>query len=167
MLRIVKYELILIWTWFLKKLPGKLGCVIRRAALPVKGVGPFFIWDNVQIDYPSRLVVGKGTSINRGCILNCAGGIVIEDGVLVGPNVTIYSQNHAYKNKGIKINEQGYEYKSVLVQSGAWIASNAVVLPGVIIGEGAVVGAGSVVTKNVEPFSICVGNPARCIGYRS
>ena len=167
MLKKIKYELILIWTWFLKKLPGKIGCQIRRRALPVRGADVFFIWDNVQIDYPSRLVVGQHSSINRGCILNCAGGIVIEDDVLIGPNVTIYSQNHAYRNKSLSISKQGYEYKPVLVKSGAWIASNAVVLPGVVIGEGAVVGAGSVVTRSVEPFGIYVGNPARCIGYRS
>ncbi|BCW49580.1 hypothetical protein StoSoilB13_19220 [Arthrobacter sp. StoSoilB13] len=52
------------------------------------------------------------------------------------------------------------------IENDAWIGASAIVLGGVTVGEGAVVGAGSVVTKDVEPYSIVVGNPARMIGKR-
>ena len=57
-------------------------------------------------------------------------------------------------------------YKSTLIGSDVWIGSNSVVIAGVTIGHGAVIGAGSVVTKNVPPYAIFVGNPARLFRYR-
>jgi acetyltransferase-like isoleucine patch superfamily enzyme len=56
---------------------------------------------------------------------------------------------------------------SIAIEDDVWIGANAVILPGVTIGRGAVIGAGSVVTKDVAPYTICAGNPARVMRARS
>ena len=89
--------------------------------------------------------------------------IIIEDDVLLGAGVHIYSDNHLFENPEIKIKDQGYIRKKVLIKEGAWIGSNVIILPGVTIGEHAVVGAGSVVTKDIPSFTLYAGNPAKMI----
>ena len=162
----MKYELILWYQFFLKAIPGKLGCFLRAQFLPCKIGKGAKVWDQVQIDYPSKLVVGENTSRNRGCIVNAGGGVDIGNNVLVGPNVTIYSQNHTFNTRSELINEQGYDYAKVTIHDDVWIASNVTILPGVTISKGAVVGAGSIVTKNVLEYEVVAGNPAKKISER-
>ncbi|MFD0047943.1 acyltransferase [Actinomycetes bacterium NPDC127524] len=98
--------------------------------------------------------------------------IIIKDYVLIGPNITIITGDHRIDIVGKHIHEVTDEEKlpqhdqDVVIEKGVWIGANVTVLKGVIIGEGAVVAAGSVVTKNVEPFGIYGGIPARKIGIR-
>ena len=162
----IRYEIILWYSGLLKSIPGKLGCILRNILLPYqKGIN-VTIWDNVQIDSPSKLIIGNNVSVNRGCILHAGGEIEIGNDVLIGPGVIIYSQNHSYRDLSKKIINQGYNTKKVNIDSNVWIAANAIILPGVTIGEGAVVAAGSVVTKDVEPNTIVGGNPAIFIKIR-
>lgn len=92
------------------------------------------------------------------------GGIIIEEDVLIGNGVHIYSSNHIFLDINKPINEQGHKnYQSIKIERGCWIGSNSIILPGVQIGKNSVVGAGSVVTKNVEPFTLVAGNPAKVI----
>ena len=63
-----------------------------------------------------------------------------------------------------KERNQGFEKaKGIVLEDNVWLGGNVVILPGVRIGEGAVIGAGAVVTRDIAPFSIAVGNPARVI----
>ncbi|MEL4415883.1 acyltransferase [Shewanella algae] len=162
----LKKEMINWYVWFLKVIPGYIGCKIRVACLPSKIGNRSRIWDGVHIDYPSKLEIGENTSINRGSILNCGGGISIGSNVLIGPNVTIYSQNHIFEDKNYPISSQGYEYKKVTIGDDVWIASGVIITPGVVIGKGAVIGAGSVVTKDVVAYDVVVGVPANKISSR-
>ncbi|MNR23677.1 putative acetyltransferase [compost metagenome] len=86
---------------------------------------------------------------------------------MIGPNVTIYSQNHLYKDISIDIQKQGYERKPVIIGTDVWIACNAILLPGVTIGNGCVIAAGSIVTHSTPPYTIVAGVPAKVIGHRS
>ena len=149
-----------------KVIPGLLGCKIRQFILPTRIGKGSLIWDFVHIDAPSNLTLGRNTSINRGCVLNCCGEIEIGDDVLIGPNVTIYSQNHNYVEKSKLINSQGYMKAKVIIRNDVWIASSVVILPGVIIAQGSVIAAGAVVTKNTDKYSIYAGIPAKKIGQR-
>ncbi|UNK49665.1 acyltransferase [Lysobacter sp. S4-A87] len=148
--------------WILKQLPGSVGIVLRNAVLPYRNGRNVRVWDGVQIDYPSRLVLGSDVSVNRGCILNAGGGIEIGSRVLIGPNVTIYSQNHRF-GPGVEVFESGYVYKKVVIGDGVWIAAGAFILPGVTVGSRAIIAAGSVVTKNVPADVVVAGNPARIV----
>lgn len=87
------------------------------------------------------------------------GGIVIEDKVLIAPNVTIISVNHPLN----LTKRRGLELKPVRIKENAWVGANATILPGVTVGKNAVVAAGAVVTKNVPDNMVVAGVPAKGI----
>ena len=89
-------------------------------------------------------------------------GLTIGDGVNFGSHVTVYTRQHDVDSHDFA--EVG---APVTVGDHAWVSSHSIVLPGVTIGEGAVVAAGSVVTKDVAPYTLVGGNPARYIRDRS
>ena len=163
----IRYELILWLMYVSSVIPGRIGCAVRNFILPYKRGKKVLIWEGVHIDSPSRLVVGNNVSINRNCTINAGGHVEIKDNTLIGPRVTIYSQNHKFSSKNCLIREQGYAYKKVVIGPDVWIASNAVILPGVVIGEGSVIAAGSIVSRSVPPYSVVAGVPAKVIGTRT
>ncbi|WP_345993683.1 acyltransferase [Sulfurimonas sp. HSL-1716] len=92
------------------------------------------------------------------------GKVIIEDFVMMGSGVHIYTSNHKYDDKEKYLIEQySYEAENVYLRKGCWIGANSIILPGVEIGENSIVGAGSVVTKNVPSRTIYAGNPAKLI----
>lgn len=96
---------------------------------------------------------------------NAISKITIEDDVLLGPNVSIYSATHKFEDPSKPIKDQGYTVAPVILKKGCWIGVNVVILPGITVGYNAVVGANSVVTKDVPDFAIAVGAPAKIIRY--
>lgn len=92
-------------------------------------------------------------------------GVTIEDNVFIGHNVTFVNDTYprATNATGGLQTEQDWKVETTLVKKGASIGSGATILANVVIGQGALVGAGSVVTKDVPPYGVVVGNPARLI----
>ncbi len=92
-------------------------------------------------------------------------GVTIEDYCFIGHGVMFINDRYprAANPDGSVQTETDWECIQTLIQKGASIGSNATILCGVTVGEGAIVGAGSVVTKDVPPYSIAVGNPARVL----
>ena len=97
----------------------------------------------------------------------------IEGWVSVRDNVTFWfpegisiGEDHGFSSRKIKIRDQRKTFQKIVIQDGCWIGCGVRILKGVIIGKGAIIGAGSVVTKNLPPFSISAGVPARVIGMR-
>jgi len=87
----------------------------------------------------------------------------------IGPNFVTLPQGHIYTNASsyaFKRDSTDITTKKIVVGNDVWIGSNVLVLGGVKIGSGAVIGAGSVVTKDVPPYTIAAGNPARTIKTR-
>ncbi|MCT7626112.1 acyltransferase [Aliarcobacter butzleri] len=83
---------------------------------------------------------------------------------MLGSGVHIYVANHRFDDTNEPIIFQGhYEAKSVILKKGSWIGANSIILAGVTIGENSVVGAGSIVTKDIPPFTVYAGNPAKLI----
>lgn len=111
------------------------------------------------------LTVGDFAFIGRGCEIDVAESVTIGSHTLIAPNVFItdHTHNHA---RALRLDEQGNRIAPVVIGSDAWIGAHAVVLPGVTVGDGAIVGAGAVVTKDVAPYAIVAGVPARAIGSR-
>ncbi len=110
-----------------------------------------------QVDYANQVSIGEGVFANHDLTLMSAGGITLEDGVMLGPHATVLTVNHDLHELQI------IKCKPVIIKNNAWIGANVTILPGVMIGEGAIVGSASVVTKDVAPHTIVVGNPARFI----
>jgi len=92
-------------------------------------------------------------------------GVTIEDNVFVGHNVTFVNDSYprAIAPNGALQTEADWKVETTLVKEGASIGSGVTILANVVIGEHAIVGAGSVVTKDVPPYGVVVGNPARLI----
>lgn len=111
------------------------------------------------------LKIGHHCQINEDVYIQSA---EIGDYVLIAQRVAILSVTHVMDRRDIYIKLQGSTAsRAVIIENGAWIGRNVVVMPGIRIGEGAVVGAGAVVTKDVPPYAIVGGVPARLIRYRS
>lgn len=125
-----------------------------------------FLGEGLWVEFPDRLAVGEHVGINRDCFVNAGGGVRIEDWVLIGPRVTLYSQTHGIDPANRLIGTIDDLRAPVVLGRGCWIAAGAIVLPGVTIGEGAVIGAGAVVTRDVPPFAVAVGVPSRVIRTR-
>jgi len=99
------------------------------------------------------VLIGNSVTIKNG--VQIWDGTLIEDDVFIGPNVT-FTNDKMPRSKNYLNKFQGTHIKK-----GASIGANSTILPGIVIGEFAMVGAGSVVTKNVAPYSIVLGNPAK------
>lgn len=110
--------------------------------------------------------MGKDCSVNRFSILAGHGGLEIGDYVRIGPNVIIYAANHIFSNPDIPIKDQGLSSYGIKIEEDVWIGAGAIVLDGVTIGKGSVIGAGAVVTKDIPPYSVAVGVPAKVIKKR-
>jgi maltose O-acetyltransferase len=108
--------------------------------------------------------IGAGTSIGPGSRIY---GARIGEKVLIAPRVTIFKDNHIYDDLARPIGDQGYSDPQVpLIDDWSWIGEGAIVLAGRTVGRGAIVAAGAVVTKDIPPFAIVGGNPARVLGSR-
>lgn len=106
---------------------------------------------------PHMVKIGKNVVVMPGCLMMSAGGITIDDGAMIAANVQLISNNHDLYER------QVITCKPVHIGKNAWVGAGATILPGVIVGDNAVVGAGSVVTKDVTPWTIVAGNPAKLI----
>lgn len=96
-----------------------------------------------------------------------SGSCSIGSDVMMGPECMIFTTNHEYSRRDIPMNQQGNQKEQpVQIMDDVWIGGRSIILPGVTIGQGAIVAAGAVVTKDVPPFAIVGGVPARLIGYR-
>ena len=126
---------------------------------------------NVNIEHGAFFASGKDISIgdNSGLGLNCrvAGPLSIGNDVMMAPNVSIYTQNHATENIYRPMRLQTAEKKKVTIGNDVWIGANAIILPGVTVGDGAIIAAGAVVTKDVPDFAVVGGNPAKIIKTRT
>ena len=117
-----------------------------------------------EIRSPWNVQLGKCT-IAGNCILDGRSGIVIEDNVVLGMGVHIWTQEHDVNSASFAVDAA--HCGTVIIHNRAWICSDSTVLPGIEIGEGAVVAARACVTKHCEPFMIYGGVPAKKIGERN
>jgi acetyltransferase-like isoleucine patch superfamily enzyme len=112
------------------------------------------------------LIVGNNVGISHSCFIQVRGNVEIGSNVIFGPGVYIFSENHNFNNLNLYINEQGTNRKGVKINDGVWLGARSVILDGVTIGENSIIAAGSVVTKDVPPFEIWGGSPAKLIKSR-
>lgn len=126
---------------------------------------------NLNIDhgasfYGGRWIeIGEGSGIGIDCDVPC--DIKIGRLVMMAPEVVIIAKNHRYDRLDVAMVFQGEaDARPVVIEDDVWIGRRALILPGVRIGQGAIVAAGAIVTKDVPPYAVVAGNPARIIKMR-
>ena len=120
------------------------------------------IYSGCEFRKPSGLKIKKGSTIGHRCCIDARKGLEIGENVCIAAEVMIWTLHHDYNALDFKaVGDR------VVIEDYAWLASRCIILPGVKIGKGAVVAAGAVVTKNVPPFSVVGGVPAKVIGKRN
>lgn len=117
----------------------------------------------MRADYGTNVLLGQGVFLNFNSTFVDTCPIRIGARTLVGPHCSFYSGTHPL-DPGVRNGMSGPESgKPIDIGEDCWLGGNVVILPGVTIGRGSTVGAGSVVTKDVPPFHVVAGNPARIL----
>ena len=132
---------------------------------------------DTDIETSTTVRIGHGTTVQRRCSIN--GSVRIGRGCIFGPNVFISSGTHPFRFAAhLPIREQerllaeggagasAILDRAVSIQDDCWLGVNVVVCPGVTVGKGSVIGANAVVTRDVRPYSVVAGAPARVVGAR-
>lgn len=114
----------------------------------------------------NEMVIGDDTWIGQFCYINSAGGVRIGSRVGIGPGVKIMSSKHGEEGRHVPVLMCDLEFAEVVVEDECDIGMGAIILPGVTVGRGSQVGAGAVVTKDVPPYAVVAGVPARKIRER-
>lgn len=107
------------------------------------------------------ITLGKNIFINHDCSMLDAGGITIEDEVMIGPKVTLSTENHPLDPKDRK----ALISSPIHLEKNVWLGASATILGGVRIGENSIVAAGAVVTKDVPPNVVVAGVPAKVVKH--
>lgn len=139
--------------------------LFRRKALSIIGTAigkKTYIDRHCHIMSPNKLKVGKYTHINRMTTLDARGGLTIGDSVSVSHGVMIMSGSHDFNSRQFLV-----RFLPITIGDYVWIGCGAIILQNVTIGKGAVIAAGAVVTKDVPPYAVVGGIPAKIIGHRS
>lgn len=140
--------------------------LIFKLKIALKGVS---WWRNViaprgaSIENPKLISSGGAFYLGPGVTILCRKSIRVGRGVIIGPRVFITDYSHDYLNANYKPYGPSDSLEEVIIGDAVWVGYSSIILPGVTIGEGAVLAAGSVLTKNVGPYELWAGNPARLI----
>lgn len=124
--------------------------------------------------FESKIYISDARQLKLGCFVRInentflQGDVKIGNHVMIAPNVSIYTKTHRHDEiKTPMVLSGETPTKTVVIEDDVWIGINAVILPGIRIGKGTIVGANSVVTKDVEPYDIVGGVPAKTIRKRT
>jgi acetyltransferase-like isoleucine patch superfamily enzyme len=133
--------------------------------------GRHFIFDPYDHFSFENIEVGSDVSLGSGAVLMAANSrICIGNKVMFGPNVTVVAGNHNTSQPGKfmydVIEKCPDDDQDVVIQNDVWIGSGVIILMGVTIGRGSIVGAGAVVNRDVPPYTVVAGVPAKAIGFR-
>lgn len=173
-------SLLLIKTSDLSIKPGtRIGprCVFEAQGSRITIGSDCWFYRDIELRTTTGIHIGRGSTFQTGVLLN--GTVTVGAGCIFAPRVFISSGTHIFQQQPelpIRLQEslyaqspdgaQPYRDKPVSIGEDCWLGVNAVIMPGVTIGRGSVIGANSVVTKNVPPYSIVAGAPARVLKQR-
>lgn len=152
-----------------------VGAVVESGAvLSTRHGGRIEIGDKTRISrgamllsYGGTIRIGTESSVNPYCVLYGHGGLIIGDYVRIAAHSVLIPANHTYSDASRPIHMQPLTRKGVTLGSDVWIGAGVCILDGVTIGDGCVVGAGSVVTRDLEPYTVSVGNPCATVKRRT
>ncbi len=119
-----------------------------------------------ETGYEGSITLGDDCFVGAFAILNGQGGIDIGDNVLIAGHCHIVAGNHRFDDPDRPINTQGFDSRGIVIEDDVWLGAGVKVLDGVRIGRGSIISAGAVVIRDVAPFSIMAGVPARFLRQR-
>lgn len=119
--------------------------------------------DNKKIKSEGKVILDEGCSIGEFTIINSLKKIYIGKNTLIAPNCYIGDMEHAFHDRTTPIKFQGNITSEVIIEDDVWLGCGVKVMSGVTIGEGSVIAAGAVVTKDVPPYTLWGGVPAKKI----
>jgi putative colanic acid biosynthesis acetyltransferase WcaF len=122
---------------------------------------PVLVMDGVIVWHPWSLTLHRYCTLGRGVEVYNYAPITVGEQATVSQGTYLCSASHDFEDPTMPL-----IYHPIIIGAQAWVAANCFVGPGITIGEGAVVGACSVVTKDVPPWTVAAGNPARVIKPR-
>lgn len=135
--------------------------------------GKIVLRENVDLDrgvdlkaHGGCIELGRGTYIGPYVCMAGPGNIRIGQDCLIAAHSGIYANNHVFSDPTISIKEQGTVNQGIVIEDDCWLGTGVKVMDGVTIGRGSVIGAGAVVTKDISPYSVAVGVPAKVISRR-
>ncbi|HZH97040.1 MAG TPA: acyltransferase [Flavisolibacter sp.] len=147
---------------------GKGSVIRRRTRIDVLPYNKFELGDYSTIEDFSTVnngvgdvIIGSETRIGIANVL--IGPVRIGNNVIFAQNIVASGLNHEYKDVAVPISKQAVSMGLITVEDDCWIGANAVLTAGVTIGKHSVIAGGAVVTKDIPPYSVAVGNPARVI----
>lgn len=118
-----------------------------------------------KISKGRNIKIGNNFYMGHNCFLSA--DAVISDDVMFATGVALIGADHDFSDPDALLNLSGRATsKGIEIENNVWVGHNAIILDGIRIGSGSIVAAGSIVTKNIEPYSIVAGNPAKLIRYR-
>jgi acetyltransferase-like isoleucine patch superfamily enzyme len=110
--------------------------------------------------------IGKLAYIGPATCIAGPGPVKIGSNCLISSNCGIYGNNHIFSDPNILVRKQGFTCLGITIEDDCWLGTGVKVLDGITIGQGSVIGANAVVTKDIPPYSVAVGVPARVISKR-
>lgn len=136
--------------------------------------GLVVVGDNVKVGRSVGIGVAKGAKLTLGnnVTINCRSLIVsnisitIGDNCIFGEGLSLRDADHVFERVDVPIRMQGMTAREVVIGEDVWAGSGVTICKGVTIGEGCVLGAGAVVTRDIPPFCVAVGSPAKVIKRR-
>lgn len=118
-------------------------------------------------DGHGKISIGEKVHLARDSIISSAYNVTVGREVTFGPHAIVMDNNHGFHNPEMTVMRQGLTGSPVTIGDYAWLGANSVVLPGVSVGKGAIVAAGAIVARDVPPYTIVGGVPAKAIGTRN
>jgi maltose O-acetyltransferase len=163
------------WAWLeaiLGIIPGKAGNLLRGALygflIPTFRGKRVAIGQSTHIWFPWNIEIGYSSHIGRNTQISCTqyGDIVIGSYVMISPYVMITATIHNFDDTSTPMMLQGLSSQKVVIEDDVWVGGKSTILPGVTVGRGSIIAAASVVTKDIPPYAIAGGIPAKVIKYR-
>jgi len=149
---------------------GRHSRICRRTRLDVMPFNAFTLGKDSTIEDFTTInngvgdvIIGERTRVGIGDVI--IGPAIIGNDVMIAQHVVISGLNHGYQNISVTPHNQPVTKQLITIGDESWIGANSVVVAGVTVGKHSVIAAGSVVTKDIPPFSVAAGNPAKVIKH--
>jgi acetyltransferase-like isoleucine patch superfamily enzyme len=124
------------------------------------------IFPGCLLHWLEKTEFGENVSLHDFCYIDAVGGVKIGDNARIAHNCSLISGQHRYDQPGRTIFDSDYTMAPIVLEDDVWLGAGVVILQGVTVGRGSVIAANAVVTKDVEPYSIMGGVPAKLLKKR-